>query len=137
MTKQDDFVEVDTKRNTVIVKVNAGVFPIDIIYGAAYSLIDRAYVILDGDPGSEIYAIMKPRNFQGSLEELGRLFYDELLNFAFYTVQSIRNKEIKEALVRATVGEPLREPEEEEDAEDIAKLWEEKFGEANDKSSSE
>lgn len=120
--KVPEFIKVDEKNKTVTVKINAKVFPIDIIYSAAYSMLDRAYVILDGDPENVVYAILKPRNFEGSLEELGKIFYDELINYAFYVVQSIRNKDIKEAIIRATLPE-------EESFEDIATIWEEKFGE--------
>ncbi len=120
------FIKVDEKSGEVVVKVNARVFPIDLIYQAAYSLMDRAYVILDGDPEDTVYVIMKPRNYEGSLEELGRMLYDELLNFAFYAVQSVRNRGIREALLKAVA------PKEEEDFEEIAELWEEKFGEADE-----
>jgi len=117
-----EFISVDDKKKIVTVKVNAKVFPIDIIYSAAYSVLDRAYVILDGDPGEQVVALLRPRTFKGKLEELGRVFYDELINFAFYAVQSLRNNDIKTALVNAATGA------QEDTFEDIVEIWEDKFG---------
>ena len=113
---------MDKKKNVVVVKVNPKIFPLDIIYSAAYSILERAYVILDGDPEKEVYVILKPKILEKGLEELGYLFYNELLNAAFYTIQLVRNKELREALIRATT------PIEEEEFESIAKTWEERFG---------
>jgi len=129
--KAQDYVQVDTKNRVVVVRINGKIFPLDLIYSAAYSVLDRAYVILDGDPNKEIYAILKPRNFRGKLEELGHIFYNELLNAAFFTVQLVRNRELREALVRATI------PVEEQEFEDIATIWEEKFGGEDEGSSEE
>ena len=128
---EKDFIKVDDKNGVVVVKINAKIFPLDLIYSAAYSMLGRAYVILDGDPEKVVYAVIKPREFEGSLEELGLVFYNELLNSAFYTVQLVRNRDLREALIRATT------PEEEPELEDIATIWEEKFGGENEGSSEE
>jgi len=129
--KEEEFIQVDNKNNVVVVKINGKIFPVDLVYSAAYAMLDRAYVILDGDPEKTVYAIVKPRNFDGSLEELGRIFYNELLNAAFFTVQLVRNKEVREALIRATA--PVEEPE----LEEIATTWEEKFGGKDESSTQE
>lgn len=122
MTLESDFIQPDEKKGLVVVKVNARVFPLDLVYDAAYSIMDRAYVILDGLPDKEIYVILKPRTFKGKLDDLGRSFYDELVAAAFHAVQFVRNKDVRDALIESMA--PLTS-----DEEDIATLWEEKFGE--------
>ena len=125
--KYSDFIQVDEKNKTVVVKVNTKVFPMDIIYSAAYFLLDRAYVVLDGDPNKEVFVILSPRTFKGELEDLGRMFFDELIHAGFEAVQLLRNKDLKDALINALTE---ASGSKEVDEEDIATLWEEKFGES-------
>lgn len=134
-----EFIKPDTKNGVVVVKIKAEVFPIDLIYTAAHRVMERAYVILDGSPNEEVYAILRPRKYKGDLEELGRIFYDELVAAAYHTVQFVRKKEMREALMASLVpGEAPVEvggPEEDFDEKDIATLWEDKFGEGSEGSS--
>jgi hypothetical protein len=126
MVSDSEFIQADEKKKLVVVKINPKVFPIDLVYSASYSIMSRAYVILDGSPDGTIYAMLKPRSFKGSLEELGQEFYDELVSAAFHTVQFVRNKEIRDAMISSL--SPLQT-----DEEDIAKIWEEKFGEGSER----
>ncbi|MBR9689442.1 MAG: hypothetical protein GOV01_00910, partial [Candidatus Altiarchaeota archaeon] len=103
MTTDMEFIKPDAKKGVVVVRVNSHVFPIDLVYNASYMIMDRAYVILDGSPSETIYVILKPRTFKGKLEELGQIFYDELVAAAFHTVQFVRNKELRETLMHSIV----------------------------------
>ena len=94
-----DNLEVNTERNYVLVSVNPKVYPLEVVYSAAYTFIDRAYVILDGDVSSEILVELRPKSGQ-PLELLGREFNNELLNYAASAVQSLRNQEVRDAIVR-------------------------------------
>ena len=125
-----DFFEVNKKEGFVMVKVNKQIFPIDLIYNAAYMILDRAYVILDSSPGYIVYVLLRPRTFKGELEELGRIFYDELVSTAFQTVQFVRNQGMREVLMRSLVEEETDEADINE--KDIATLWEDKFGESRE-----
>jgi len=139
---ESDFIKADQEKGVVTVVVNPEVFPIDLVYNAAYMLMDRSYIMLDGSPSEKIYVIMKPRTYKGKLLELGRMFYDELVASAFHAVQLVRNKEMREALMssmapaskEACEVKTKPEPEEEFDEKDIATIWEEKFG-ASDETS--
>ena len=43
--------------------MNPKIYPIDVVYAAAYVMIDRAFIILDGDPKEEIKVeIRKKKN---------------------------------------------------------------------------
>ena len=155
MKTEGDFIKVDKEKKIVTISVNPSVFPIDLIYNAAYMLMDRAYIILDGNPTKQIYAILKPRTYKGELVDLGRMFYDELVASAFHAVQFVRNKEMRDALMQSIAPateicdcgdencrEHLAEDDEDEDEDefdekDIATIWEEKFGESREGNTAE
>lgn len=42
---------MDAKHGRVTLALEIGLYPIDVLYGAAYIFIDRAYVLLDKDEG--------------------------------------------------------------------------------------
>ena len=72
------------------------------IYGTpTYSFLDKAYILIDGNPTTEILVKIKPKNPKQNLEKLGREFNNELINYAFYNSQSLRNQQIKEAIIRS------------------------------------
>lgn len=140
------FIEPNAKEGVVVVKVNPEVYPIDLVYEAAYSIMDRAYIILDGSPSETIYVMLRPRTFKGELLELGQIFYDELVSAAYYTVQLVRNKEIRDALISSLTPQdvPVKPvestqeiaiPEDKDftqEEKEIATLWEEKYGKRDD-----
>ncbi|HDR53601.1 MAG TPA: hypothetical protein ENN60_02950 [archaeon] len=132
MPPKHHFVEPDPERQLVTVRVNPKLYPVDLIYSAAYTLMDKAYVMLDGSLEETVFVILKPRNpvvGDADLEKLGQTFYDELTAAAFYAVQLSRNQGVREALL---TGLANSFPATEESEEDIAKIWEEKFGEVDE-----
>jgi len=125
-----DNMELNRKENYVIISVNPKIYSLPIVYSAAYVFLDKAYVILDGDPKEEILVKLRPKKGQ-DLETLGREFNNELLNYAFYAVQSERTKSIRNAIVQRALlthaqSEESNQPEFIEDPENIAKPWKEK-----------
>lgn len=92
-------MEVNKKAGFVLVSLNPKIYPLDIVYSAAYAMIDKVWVIIDGHPEEEIFVELKPKQ-KMSLEELGRLFNEELLNYAFYKTMAQQNKEVREAIIK-------------------------------------
>ena len=91
-------VTFDEKNGSVIISVNPAIYPLDVIYPAAYVFMDRAYIMIDGDPKDEIFVEMVSK--EGcSLVELAGDFNNELLNYAVYKKQVERNGPIREALI--------------------------------------
>ena len=84
----------------VLVSVNPKIYSLDVVQAAAYVLMDRAYIVIDGDPKEKILVELKPSNKKEDLEKLGRDFNNELINYAVYKVQSERTKEIRETIVK-------------------------------------
>jgi len=134
------------QENQVIFNVNGKVYPLEAIYGASYTFLDRAYVFLDGDPNKiiRIYLKGKEKFSQKDLEKLVGEFSNELLNYALRIKIAERNKRIREYIVGTALfsanpdlgAEDLLGKEEEEldwkkDPLGIAKPWEEKFGKKN------
>jgi His-Xaa-Ser system protein HxsD len=132
-------IKVDEKENACIIKLNQKVYPLDVIYSAAYVFIDKAYIILDEDSKKNISVFLKPKK-KMDLNELGGEFYNELLNYAQYKTQAEKNKAIRETIIqRALITNDPSIIEEEnlfdkdideylDDPEGIAIPWEEKYG---------
>ncbi|MBU0758327.1 MAG: hypothetical protein KKF44_09735 [Nanoarchaeota archaeon] len=137
-------LEVHEEEGYVAVSVNPKIYPLDIVYSASYCFLDRAYVVLGGDPNEEILVELRHKEGKKDLETLGRDFNNELINYAVYNVQSLRNQGIRDAIVSKAIGadcgcEDGTELENEEISEDdyiddplgIAKPWEETHGKGN------
>jgi len=120
-----DNMEVNKNKNNVIISVNPKIYGLDIIFSAAYIFIDKAYVIVDGDPNEEIIVQLKAKDKKVDLEKLGREFNNELINYTFYGVQTARNMPIRAAIVQKAFETQTIKPKEEEmqDLEEIAKPW--------------
>ena len=95
-----DNIEIHKDEGYVVVSVNPKIYNLPIVYSAAYVITDRAYVILDGDPNEEILVKMRPKDKNYDLEKLGRELNEELLNYSVYMVQSVQNKEIRDAIMK-------------------------------------
>ena len=93
-------IEIDEKEGYAYFLINPKIYPLDIVYSAAYVMIDRAFVILDGDPEKEIKVEIRKKMPQHDINELVMSFNEELLNYAAYSVQSEKNKVIRETLLQ-------------------------------------
>lgn len=129
------------KDKEVVVSVNPKLYPIEAVYSAAYVFMDRAYIVLDGDPEKEILVKIKPKS-EESLENLGNEFNNELLNYSDYLTRAKETKKLREMLLQRAIitNDPELAPQEKEecfecidedyieDPEGIAVPWEEKYG---------
>lgn len=146
---KEPHANLEKDEGQVIIPVNPRIYPLDVIYSAAYVFLDDFYVIIDGDPEKGVIVKMLPKESSMANKDVGKRFNNELVNYAFYKKQVERNADIRKAIIqRALVttelsGEPVddsasqgREMEEFEgsdadfieDPEGIAIPWEEKFG---------
>jgi His-Xaa-Ser system protein HxsD len=91
--------KIDKKENSVFLFINPKIYPLEVLYSAGYVLLDRAYVILDGDPKKEIIVQLKAKSKNENLEELALDFNNELISYAVYVVQAARTDEIRKAIV--------------------------------------
>ena len=128
-------LEIHNKDKFVVVSVNPKIYPLDVIYSAAYVLLDKAYIILTGSGDEEVLVELRYQNAEASLELLGRKFNNELINYAVYKAQSEQSRGIKEEIVRKALQTNSEENCDDCSDEDylddplgIAIPWEEKHG---------
>jgi His-Xaa-Ser system protein HxsD len=144
MKKLTNF-EIDDEDNFVTISINPKIFPLEVIYLASYVFMDRAYVMLNGDPEKEVLVQLKSKDKKENLKKLASEFNNELLNYSVYVVQAARTNELRRAIIeralmtntieelcqcdecRRARGELVDESCEEvefiEDPEGIAKPW--------------
>jgi His-Xaa-Ser system protein HxsD len=122
--------EIDKESNSVVISVNPKIFPLEVIYSAAYVFLDKAYVMMDGNPQENIAVQLKAKNSGEDLQSLALEFNNELVSYSVYVVQAARTSEIRKAIVQralATIEESDIKLEEEfepiEDPLGIAKPW--------------
>ncbi len=138
------------ENDSVVLNINAKIYALETIYSAAYVFLDRAYVMLDGDPENMIIVRLKPKGKE-ELEKLGGEFLNELINYGDYKNRSEQTKSIREMLLQraliandpsmiqddAEFNDILKELDEDDndldDPEGIAVPWEEKYGKENEK----
>jgi His-Xaa-Ser system protein HxsD len=130
--------------NSAVFRVNPKIYPVDVVYSAAYIMIDRAFILLDGDPEKEIEIMIQCKKPGQEIKTLVQEFNEELLNYSVYKVQSEKNKDLREILLKRVlitneVINCMKELEKEmflknmEDPENIFKPWDAKEDEQPDK----
>lgn len=97
-----DNVKVD-EEGFAEVGINPEIFSLEVIYSAAYTFLDRAYFVFDGDPEDEIEVKLKPKN-GGDPEELALEMQNELVNYAVYVIQASRNQEVRNAIIKKALA---------------------------------
>ncbi len=137
----------DAKTNTATLALDSGLYPIDVIYGAAYALIDRAYVLLDREAnpagkGHRFVVHLRGKMELGDvgLQALSGEFGNELLSQALRRKVVKQNNSIIEEIVTQAIagasGASLPQDFIDDDDDDldflddplgIAVPWEEKF----------
>lgn len=125
-------------KNTIILNLNPKIYPLEAIYGTAYTFLDQAYIFLDGDPKREIIVYLKSKKNIGKnkLKELEGEFHNELLNYLLRMKIAKSNKKVRDFIVGTALVSALPLPEFKkesntksylEDPLGIAIPWEEKF----------
>jgi His-Xaa-Ser system protein HxsD len=117
-----DNMTVNKSKNNVIISVNPKVYGLDTIFSAAYIFIDKAYVIVDGDPNEEIVVQLKAKDQETNLEKLGRDFNNELINYSFYGIQTARSMPLRAAIIQRAFKTQIEEPEAEKKETNLEKI---------------
>jgi His-Xaa-Ser system protein HxsD len=85
---------VNERAGSVDIKVNSGIYPLDIIYSAAYSFTRGNYVILDKE-GDDIIVELRPKEEKKDLEALGRDFLNSLIRFVVHKQNCEESKDTR------------------------------------------
>ena len=115
-----DRVEVDAGNNRVVVTVDKGVYPLEVVYGAAYIFIDRCFVLLDVPAESEISIDMRGRE---SLDEAGlRALAGELGNELLTQVWRQETVKRNSAIIEAVAAQAIAGAAGPDDLDDFGDL---------------
>lgn len=94
----------------VTMNINPKIFPLSIVFSAAYEMMDKAYFVIDGDPEEKILVELRTINEKQDLTQIAKQFNNQLINFAFYEIQSMRTKGVRETITKAALfGETYEE----------------------------
>ncbi|MBI4739838.1 hypothetical protein HY772_09985 [Candidatus Woesearchaeota archaeon] len=89
-----------------VFSLNPKLYPIDIIYSAAYILLDKAFILFDGDPADKIRVEIRRKSPKQNVEELVIEFNEQLLNYGVYKIQTERNKNLREMIMHKVMSTP-------------------------------
>jgi His-Xaa-Ser system protein HxsD len=88
------------EKNSVTLTINPQFYPLETVYSAAYVFLDRAYILLDGNPKKEVCVRMKAKEKGANLERLGGEFLNELINYADYSKRAEQTRTIREMILQ-------------------------------------
>ena len=90
-------IEINTEENTALCSLNPRIYPLDVVLSAAYGFLDRAYILIDGEPAEEIIIELRAREADKA-EALLREFLNEVVRYAVYADQAAKNKDVRAAI---------------------------------------
>lgn len=89
----------EIKDGSIFISVNPKIYPLDVIFSAAYIFTDKNYIILDGNPEEEIIVEIKPKENPADMAKIAMEFNNELVNYGSYAVQLARNAHLREHIL--------------------------------------
>ena len=103
--------EVNVGLNIISVYINPKIFPISVIMQTAYNFIDKAMIIVDGDPQKYISVTLKfnDRLDKKLLELIGKEFNNELVSKYIEDNLSRRYAESRNAFINVALTPALIE----------------------------
>jgi len=118
-------LSLDIEKNLILLRLDPRIYPLDVVYSAAYVFIEKAYILLDGDPNKKIFVELRLKTKTGKknqLEELGRDFLNELLNYGFYKKHSDKNRIIRETLLQTSLFANTQDNSEKDEFEELEEI---------------
>jgi His-Xaa-Ser system protein HxsD len=117
------------------IKLDPYVYPLEVVFSAAYVFLDKAYISVDRDNKNNILVEIKPKNDLDITDS----FFNELIDYIEYKNNNDRNKDIKRAILQKaliiaadapnlTAHTHEERPEEFSESEEIRLPWEDNDG---------
>ncbi len=144
----EDLARVDLDERRAILDVEASLYPVEAVYGAAYVFIDRCYVLLDRPEPTKLRIVLTPKQLdEDAAEGLRRMvgeLANELVSAAWRHQITQENRAQIEAVtmqaIAGAMGPPSLDDLEDFDFTDeafedplgIAMSWEEKYSKKDD-----
>ena len=92
-------LEIREKENLIIISINAKIYPLSVVFLAAYSFLDRAYVTINSKHEDEIFVALRTMAEGDQPEFLGREFNNEIINQAFFLMNSEKTLWLREEII--------------------------------------
>lgn len=122
-------ITFDTEGQYIKFYINSKIYPLNVVSQAAYALMDRAAVVLSGNPDGHLVAEIRPIKTNHDLNLLIKEFNDELLNYSSFFFFSEKSYEFRNALLSSILQGPVQSKPEtkttQQETEDIDKIFEE------------
>lgn len=125
-------IEIKEDEEAAYALVDSRIYSLEAVYDAAYNFLDKAYILLEGDPEDVIKVRLKSKedSNEETLEKLANEFFNELINTGLRREISQKNQNIREYMVSAALigaSQELQEKIEEEsqdmDDDDNEPTW--------------
>lgn len=93
---------VEVHETFAVISVNPRMYPLSVIYMAAYSQLDKVHVMVDGDPDTEILLEIRPKEDAGEvdLKQVGYEFNNKLIHYSVYTINATKNISLREKIMK-------------------------------------
>jgi His-Xaa-Ser system protein HxsD len=143
MSSLSEVASVDAAQRSVALTVDASLYPLGAVYGAAYVFLDRCYVLLDKPDTAHVRVTLswkKGEPPEGALLAMAGEFANELLSCAWRAKIAEESRAVIESTtaraLSGAMGAPTLDDLEKfefgdeafEDPLGIAMSWEEKYG---------
>lgn len=92
-------IEINKEENSILLNINPEIYNLSVVYTTCYSFLDKAYILIDGDPKFELLVELRPKK-EYDLEKLGREFNNELIKYGFYHNQHLKTAGIKTLMLQ-------------------------------------
>ena len=66
-TKNISNMEINKEEGYALISINPKIYPLDVVYSAVYILLDKAYIVIDGDPEEEIIVEIRSKEKNGKV----------------------------------------------------------------------
>ncbi len=98
MIRQFGNAELHEKENFALVALNPKIYSMATIFSAAYVLLDKAFIVVDGSI-DQIVVSMQPKEGK-NLRSLVQQFNSQLINYSVNAAESKKTERIRNELVK-------------------------------------
>ena len=94
---------IKIQQDKATLSINPKLYDLEVVYSTSYVFLDRAYIVLDGDPEKEIIVKVKPKKDE-NIKELSYDFFNELINYSDYKKRSESTRKIRELILQRALA---------------------------------
>lgn len=92
-------IELHKAENFALVSVNPKIYSLGVLFSAAYVLLEKAFVVIDGDPNSQVVVSIRPKKGR-EIEAIANEFNEQLINFSVNFEQSEKTRALREEFIK-------------------------------------